>query len=300
MPCIFVSLRPGEGVGLTPPTVGITFGSRTVVNALIRCARLLRWAAAHCFKLPMSCYFDDFVSFLYPTLAKNTQSAVCLMLDILGWGFDREDPKSDDFSMVSAPGVQFDSNVTCGGVLQVCTAGKRMCETLELLDGVMAKGTKKKKREVLVLRGRPAFCDAFIFGRLGKLAWQDITKHAYANSFAGQLNTSTLDSMGLLGSRIADSNPRCLICELLETLHLFADASFDTDHHAGLGEVRVDGAGKVIAWFGLIFDLAQPALFLADGQQTIIGELETLAVALSLLIWQNLLGPVQLMVYFDN
>lgn len=31
----------------------------------------------------MSCYFDDFVSFTTPALAKNTQAALCLMLDIL-------------------------------------------------------------------------------------------------------------------------------------------------------------------------------------------------------------------------
>ena len=31
------------------------------------------------------------------------------MLDILGWGFDREGPKSDDFTaLVCALGVQFD------------------------------------------------------------------------------------------------------------------------------------------------------------------------------------------------
>ena len=280
--------------------VALPFGSRTAVNAFIRCARFLQWAAAHCFKLPMSCYFDDFVSFSYPALAKNTQSTMCLMLDILGWGFDREGPKSDDFSsMVSALGVQFDLNATCDGVLQVCNTEKRIRETLELLDGVMAKGTLQK-REALVLRGRLAFCDAFIFGRLGKIALQDITKHAYANPFAEQLNPSTLDSMRLLRSRIADGKPRRLTCELLETLYLFTDASFDSDHHAGLGAVLIDGTGRVIAWFGLTLDHTQLALFLADGQQTIIGELETLAVALALLIWQDLLESVQLMVYIDN
>jgi hypothetical protein len=80
--------------------VALPFGSRTAVNAFIRCARFLQWVAARCFKLPLSCYFDDFVSFACPELAKNTQSTLCLMLDILGWSFDREGPKSDDFSDV--------------------------------------------------------------------------------------------------------------------------------------------------------------------------------------------------------
>ena len=210
-----------------------------------------------------------------------------------------DDLSQSQINSTSALGVQFDLNATCDGVLKVCNTEKRIRETLELLDGVMARGTLQK-REALVLRGRLAFCDAFIFGRLGKIALQDITKHAYANPFAEQLNPSTLDSMRLLRSRIADGKPRRLTCELLETLYLFTDASFDTDHHAGLGAVLVDGTGKIIAWFGLSLDHAQLALFLADGQQTIIGEFETLAVALALLIWQNLLESVQLMVYIDN
>ena len=52
--------------------VALPFGSRTAVNAFIRCARFLQWVSARCLKVPVSCYFDDFVSFTCPTLAVNT------------------------------------------------------------------------------------------------------------------------------------------------------------------------------------------------------------------------------------
>ena len=68
--------------------------------------------------------------------------------------------------------------------------------------------------------------------------------------------------MRLLRSRRADGKTSCLAGELLETLYLFTDASCDTDHHAGLGDVQVDGTGKVIAWFGLFLDHVQLALCL--------------------------------------
>ena len=64
------------------------------------------------------------------------------------------------------------------------------------------------------------------------------------NSFWGAVTPSTLDSMRLLRSRIAEGKPRRLTCELLDTLYLFTDASFDADQHAGLGAVLVDGTGK--------------------------------------------------------
>ena len=222
------------------------------------------------------------------------------MLDILGWSFDREGPKSDDFSdVVSALGVQFHLGDTCNGVLNICNTEKRIRETLVLLDEVMARGTLQK-RDALTLRGRLAFCDAFVFGRLGKIALQDITKHAYNNPFREQLAPTTLDSMKLLRSRIAAGKPRRLTCELLETLFLFTDASFEANGQTGLGAVLVNSTGKVLAWFGMCLNQEQLALFLNTGQQTIIGELETLAVALSLLVWHDLLESVQLMVYIDN
>ena len=94
-----------------------------------------QWTAAKCLKLPLSCYFDDFVSFSPPALAGNSQAALCLMLDVLGWGFDKEGPKSDDFSlMVCALWVQFDLSSCKDGLLRVCNTEKRVKETIALLD----------------------------------------------------------------------------------------------------------------------------------------------------------------------
>ena len=77
--------------------VALPFGSRTAVNAFIRCARFIQWVFSKCLSVPAPCYFDDFVSFTTPELVSNTQAAMCLTLDVLGWAFDKEGPKSDDF-----------------------------------------------------------------------------------------------------------------------------------------------------------------------------------------------------------
>ena len=78
-------------------------------------------------KLPVSCYFEDFVAFSTPGLANNTQATLCLLLDILGWNFDREGPKSDEFSrLVMALGVQFDLSGCADGLLKVCNTEKRV------------------------------------------------------------------------------------------------------------------------------------------------------------------------------
>ena len=166
--------------------IALPFGSRTAVNAFIRCARFLQWVAARCFALPLSCYFDDFVAFSTTSLGQNTQATLCLMFDIFGWRFDKEGPKSDDFSdLVSALGVQFNLSDTPSGILQVCNTEKRIKDIIQLLDETLEAGILPKK-DALSLRGRLAFCDAFVFGRLGKVSLQDITKHAYAKPFVAR------------------------------------------------------------------------------------------------------------------
>eukprot|EP00435_Cladocopium_sp_Y103_P025622 s4854_g6.t1 len=251
--------------------VAFPFGSRTAVNAFIRCARFLQWVAAKCLRIPVSCYFDDFVSFTYKALANNTQSTLCLMLDILGWAFDKEGPKSDDFSeIVKALGVQFDLSSCGDGILRVCNTEKRVRETIQLLEETMSAG-RMQKREALVLRGRLAFCDAFIFGRLGKIALQNITRHAYAVPYSAEISNSLLDSLKLLKERVITGRPRTLSSKLLQTMFLFTDASFDEKKGAGLGAVLISGNGKVVAWFGLMVGLKDIGLFLEPGRQTAIG-----------------------------
>ena len=225
------------------------------------------------------------------------------MLDILGWKFDKEGPKSDDFSMlVKALGVQFDLSNCADGFLEVCNTEKRIKETVELVDSIISEGKLEKKLALihLILRGRLAFCDGFIFGRLGRVALQNITRHAYATPFNHELSPSLLDSLKLLRERVLLGKPRRLSCQLLQTLFLFTDASFDVKKGAGLGAVLISGSGHVVAWFGLSLDISDIELFLRDGQETAIGELETLAVAAALFVWHQRLRSNQLVVYIDN
>ena len=280
--------------------IALPFGSRTAVNAFIRCARFLQWVAAKCLSLPLSCYFDDFVAFSTTSLGQNTQATLCLMLDIFGWRFDKEGPKSDDFSeLVSALGVQFNLSDTPAGILHVCNTEKRIKDIIQLLDETLETGILPKK-DALSLRGRLAFCDAFVFGRLGKVSLQDITKHAYAKPFIAELSDRLVGALKLLKDRFLTGGPRSLSCKMLDTYFLFTDASFNMSTGAGFGAVLVSNAGEIVSWFGLVVDTRSLALFLDGGRQNIIGELETLTVAMSLLLWGDIVSSSQLMIYIDN
>ena len=263
--------------------VALPFGSRSAVNAFIRCARFLQWIAARAFLLPLSCYFDDFVSFSTPALCPNSQSTLCLMLDILGWKFDREGAKSDSCTqLVSALGVQFKLDGTVSGTLNVCNTEKRIADTTKLLEDVI-RADKLSKKDALILRGKLAFCDAFIFGRVGKVALQDLTKHAYANPFCSGLSARVAESLALLRERLLQGKPRVLSCKLLDTFFLFTDASFDKHAGAGFGGVLVSPSGDVVSWYGLHVVATRFDTWFEHGRQ-----------------WGPKLSSVQLMAYVDN
>ena len=81
---------------------------------------------------------------------------------------------------------------------------------------------------------------------------------------------------------------------------IFTDASFDLQEGAGLGAVLVSGSGHVVSWLSLWVSPGDISLFLPEGRETAIGELETLAVAMSLFVWHQRLKSTQLVVYIDK
>ena len=233
-------------------------------------------------------------------LSNSSQTSLCLMLDILGWAFDREGPKSDTFStQVSALGVVFDLGPTSSGRLEVHNTEKRLKEAVESLDRFIAS-KKLNKRDALTLRGRLAFCDAFVFGRLGKVLLQNITHHAYAKPFKAELDDAAMHSLRILRNRMANAKPRRLDLNLLDTFVLMTDAAFDISKGAGLGAVLVAPTGAVAMWFGLQLGLERLGVFLTEGRQTIIGELETLAAAAALMLWGHHISSSKLLLFVDN
>ena len=156
------------------------------------------------------------------------------------------------------------------------------------------------KKDALSLRGRLAFCDAFIFGRLGRVSLQNITHHAYASPFIADLNYSLVQSLGILRDRMKTAKPRCLDLNLLNTFVLMTDASFDPSKGAGLGAVLVSPTGSVVCWFGIQLSLKSLGSLLGNDRQTVMGELETLSVAVSLMLWGPSVASSKLLIYIDN
>ena len=231
--------------------VALPFGSKAAVNAFIRCARCLQWLAK-CLAIPLSCYFDDFALASPPPLSENTDSAMRLMLSLLGWQFDESGPKADVFSSeVCALGVVFSIDGTSLGNFTVSNTEKRLAEVCTMIDDIIASGTLTLK-QAQVARGRLAFCDAYVFGRSGKGALQETTKHGFAKPLSLRISSVLRAKLVFLRDRLVNTKPRCISSDIAVSWSLFTDASYSPDEGGGLGAVLIDHLGTCVSWFSLL------------------------------------------------
>ena len=204
----------------------LPFGSRSAVNAFIRCARCIQWLACKGLYLPTTCYYDDFVVASIPVLANNSECSMSLLLDILGWKFDREGPKADSFSnCVTTLGVVIDLGSTAKGELYISNTEKRRNDSIELIEKVLTEKHLDKK-SAQVLRGKLAFAYAQIFGMSGKLALQHTSWHAFRVPFTTEISGQLYNALVFLKERLWKNESRKISMGVGDHLVLLTDASF--------------------------------------------------------------------------
>ncbi len=130
-----------------------------------------------------------------PALANNSERSMSLLLDLLGWKFDKEGPKADSFSnCVTTLGVVIDLEKTCKGELSLSNTEKRRADSIEMIEKVPADKHLDKK-SAQVLRGKLAFAYAQIFGMSGKLALQYTSWHAFRVPFTTIISDQLSDAL---------------------------------------------------------------------------------------------------------
>ena len=199
-----------------------------------------------------------------------------LLLDLLGWRFDREGPKADTFSsVVTTLGVQFNLADTPQGWFEICNTQKRKEDVLQLIDSTVSSGVLDKK-SAQSLRGRLAFAYAQIFGLSGKVALQQISEHAFKLPFCRDISQQLVDALVFLRSRLETGIPRKVFKDVSNTFIVLSDASFEDDKTGGLGGVLVSSSKS--SWYSMKLSSDMVAQFMATGQEVAIAELETVAL----------------------
>ena len=279
--------NPESGEPSVFQQVCMPFGSRAAVNAFIRCARCIQWIAAKCLNLPTTCYYDDFVVVSTPELGKSSEACMSLLLDLLGWHYDKEGPKADTFSsLLTTLGVVFDLSSSVDQSIVIKNTERRRLESLQLLDSTLALGALDK-HSAQVLRGRTT-------------SLQEVSAHAFRSPFVRTLDARLQSALKVLRVKLDEGKPRQVSVRALETIVVLTDACFSSDFSGGLGGVLVDRDGVLKAWYRPRLPSKLVRRFMRDDQEVAIAELEALAALVAVQLWLDDLSSRHVVYCLDN
>ena len=277
----------------------LPFGARAAVMGFCRVSYALWLMGVAIFNLHWTVFFDDFYLISSEPERRHIDLAQGVLFQLLGWEVSSE--KGADFDAVARIlGVQIDLSESCIGVFTVCNVDARVKELVATIDHILSQQTLSAA-EMRVLRGRLVFAEAQIFGRIAGLHMQQLGRweHAVGHS---PIDPDLEESLSFLRDRIILGGPRRIISDHGRTFHLYTDACLENGV-GGIGGVLLDQCGKVLSFFSQVVSEHQVALLNPKHKETIIFELEALAVLVgctTLLPAEGILPNDRIVVFIDN
>ena len=278
----------------------LPFGSKASVSGFIRCAFALWRVGVKSLRLAWTDYFDDYLSTSGTACARHTVFAISMFFKILGW--DLSVDKSLDYdAMCVILGVQLNlKDAMLLGVAVIGNTDKRKAEALKDIDAALEANALDSKLSER-LRGRLQFASCQVFGRRPKAALKMMAAHGRQRKWA--LSESTRHALCQLRRFLLRGKPRPIRARKDSFVRIYVDASFEPEGHSGLGGVVFGPGGQALAWFGYKLDQAVLDRLLKDRErvrETVIFELEALALALSLRVFSTFVERRGAVIFTDN
>ena len=274
----------------------LPFGARAAVNGFCRTSHAMWHVGLILLSLHWTCYFDDFVIIESEELTKHTTFIANSFFAMLGW--ETSDEKGGVFaSMARALGVVFDLSDFIHLKVHVCNSESRCKELSASIQGILDKG-RFRRAEMETLRGRLIFAESQVFGRLAKKALREVSRVIHGGG-SNLVDIKLRDALTFLKDRILTSPPRLVNCGRRDLIHIYTDACQDEDG-AGVGGVAYDSVGNILGYFSSVVTSEQISLINSDDKQTVISELESLAVLAGLEIFGSPRVGHQAISFIDN
>lgn len=274
----------------------LPFGARAAVTGFCRTSHAIWFVGVALMFLHWSVYFDDFMVVEDLSLSKHTNFIVDGLFSLLGWETSSEKGGAFD-SIARALGVVFDLADTKLLTVKVLNSSHRCKEIGEHIDKILKCG-RSSRSELEVVRGRLIFVESFIYGRNAHAALRVVSKHIHGSPFV-RVDDELRRSLIFLRDRVLTSSPRIVNCCHKGVRHIYTDACFEPGL-AGLGGLAYDGDGIVLGYFSYAMPSDLVELIKKQGQETIIAELEALALLAGVKVWLHGLSDLQVVLFCDN
>ena len=184
------------------------------------------------------------------------------------------------------------------GLVAVFNTEQRKSELCCSVDKILETGNVRKG-ELPTLRGSLLFAENQNFGRLHNSHMKTVSRHAELDC-AGKVDSDLSDALKLLRDRIVLAEPRRVSAVERRVWHVYTDACDEKDGQAGIGGVLVDQYGILLQHFGVFLDDDQTSVVDLADNETIIAELELLAIWVGIVMFEKFLLGGDVVFFCDN
>jgi hypothetical protein len=252
-------------------------------------------------KLLWSSFFDDYIIFSPPALAKSSELAAVALFKILGWLFAEEGRKCKPFDETcEALGVVFDMSDSDKFLCKVANTASRIEEVSSEIRRVL-ETRSISQLEAQKLRGRMQFAESQIFGRTGKRCIGCF--RVFSCRRRSRITTSDALFLKLFLSLLKSEEPREISLQHESSVVMITDACYDRESRdliCGLGGVLVDNVRGLRLFFSCRLSEQQRVLLGELHEKQIIFEAETLCALLAYCLWTEIFSGRMCFLYVDN
>ena len=172
-----------------------------------------------------------------------------------------------------------------------------MDELTKDISNILESGVLSQK-DGEKLRGRLQFANTQLFGRAMRRHMSILGAHIMSHSKT--LAFLTRESLRALGDALVVNKPRQISKGLADHVHIYVDASFEAEGFCGVGGMCHDSVGNAVGFFSEQVTRETLELMGSKDKDTIIMELEALAMALALHVWKSELSKKRIVLFTDN
>ena len=277
----------------------LPFGSKASVSGFIRCAFALWRVGVKSLKLVWTDYFDDYLSTSGTACTRHTDFVISMFFRILGWDLSL-DKNLDYDTMCVILGVQLNLKDAMLGVAVIGNTEKRKAEAIQEINAALETNELDPKLSER-LRGRLQFASCQVFGRRPKAALKLLAAHGRQRKW--ELSECARHALLQLKQFLSCGKPRPIRARKDSFVHIYVDAAFEPEGHSGLGGVVFGPGGQALGWFGYKLDHATLSRLLKGRdkvRETVIFELEALALAISLRAFSPFVERRGAVIFTDN
>ena len=274
----------------------LPFGSIASVTAFLRCSLAIWHIGSTLLHFCWSSYFHDYLNICEQAETKHVDICISLLFQLLGWKLSEEKLVPYDVCC-KVLGVELTLTSSPTGHFCLSNTEARRKELTAFLQETLGRGTLNK-HEAERLRGRLQFASNQLFGRRFRNVLRDLNVHISRGFKA--ISPELQHSFEVLLNLLDTNRPRRVDVNFFAWQHMYVDASYGGDGHSGIGGLLLDDPGTCLNFFSeevprdVIYSIRR------NDQDTIIFELEGLAIAVGLHVFKEQLRGKRLVVFTDN